>query len=118
MMKLNEKTGSLNIAIGGEGDKQLVDFVEDERSAGPSEQAQSSGLHQSLSRWLDTLPDKQCEILARRFGLRGHEPTTLEVIGKDIGLTRERVRQLQVQALATLRNRVAAEGLDLSDLLS
>ena len=66
--------------------------------------------------WLDALPDKQREVLARRFGLRGHEVATLEEVGEEIGLTRERVRQIQVDGLRRLRELLEGQGLS-SDTL-
>jgi RNA polymerase nonessential primary-like sigma factor len=65
----------------------------------------------SLDGWIDQLPEKQREVLARRFGLRGHEVATLEEVGEAIGLTRERVRQIQVDALKRLRILMEGEGL-------
>ena len=62
--------------------------------------------------WLDELCEKQREVVARRFGLRGHETSTLEEVGREIGLTRERVRQIQVEALRRLRDILEKQGLD------
>ena len=66
--------------------------------------------------WLDELNAKQREVLARRFGLLGYEPSTLEDVGKEIGLTRERVRQIQVEALRRLREIVTHQGLNIETL--
>ncbi|HBG29334.1 MAG TPA: RNA polymerase sigma factor RpoS, partial [Gammaproteobacteria bacterium] len=68
-------------------------------------------LKHGLRGWLDRLSAKQREVIERRFGLNGHERATLEQVGKDIGLTRERVRQIQVEALGHLRRIVESEGL-------
>ena len=59
---------------------------------------------------------KQREVLARRFGLLGHEPSTLEVVGKEIGLTRERVRQIQVEALKRMQDIMKSQGLSIETL--
>src|SRR5690625_6430293 len=64
---------------------------------------QNSDLNRSIDGWLDDLSEKQREVLARRFGLRGHDVCTLEQVGREIGLTRERVRQIQGEALKRLR---------------
>jgi RNA polymerase nonessential primary-like sigma factor len=56
------------------------------------------------------LPEKSCEVLCRRFGLRGHDMATLEEVGQAVGLTRERVRQIQVDALARLREMLTSTG--------
>ncbi len=64
------------------------------------------------------LPDKHAEVLSRRFGLRNYEMSTLEQVGSEIGLTRERVRQIQVEALRKLREIVEKNGLTSEDLLA
>lgn len=66
--------------------------------------------------WLDELSEKQREVVVRRFGLRGHESATLEEVGAEIGLTRERVRQIQVEALKKLRRALEKQGLSLEAL--
>ena len=63
-----------------------------------------------LDGWLSQLSEKHREIISRRFGLRGHDLTTLEEVGREIGLTRERVRQIQVEALRELRLMMESEG--------
>ena len=77
---------------------------------------QEDDMLQHLDGWLDKLTEKQGEILARRFGLRGFESSTLEDVGKAIGLTRERVRQIQIEALQKLRLMIEQEGLNLEAL--
>ncbi|MGV8674482.1 sigma factor-like helix-turn-helix DNA-binding protein, partial [Pseudomonas aeruginosa] len=72
--------------------------------------------HESIDQWLTELTDKQREVVIRRFGLRGHESSTLEEVGQEIGLTRERVRQIQVEALKRLREILEKNGLS-SDAL-
>jgi RNA polymerase nonessential primary-like sigma factor len=65
-----------------------------------------------LNKWLMQLPDKQREVLVRRFGLLHHQEETLEQVGREIGLTRERVRQIQVDALRRLRDVLRKHGLN------
>ena len=72
---------------------------------------QEDDIRNSISQWLDQLSEKQREVVARRFGLRGHESSTLEEVGREIGLTRERVRQIQVEALRRLRQIMETQGL-------
>jgi len=79
-------------------------------------QVQSDDINHCLDGWINQLPDKQREVLSRRFGLRGYEVATLEAVGEEIGLTRERVRQIQVDALKRLRTLMENEGLS-SDTL-
>jgi len=72
---------------------------------------QNEDLKLGIDRWLDELSEKQREVVARRFGLRGYETSTLEDVGREIGLTRERVRQIQVESLRRLRDIMEKQGL-------
>ena len=95
----------------------MVDTVFSETEQGPSEELQSSDMFTALDQWLDTLPEKQQEVLSRRFGLRGHDPATLEAVGLEVGLTRERVRQIQVSGLRALRKKIEQSGLEAEQAL-
>jgi RNA polymerase nonessential primary-like sigma factor len=77
---------------------------------------QNNDITGSLSDWLDELTEKQREVVSRRFGLRGYETSTLEEVGREIGLTRERVRQIQVEALKRLREIMEGQGLNSSTI--
>ena len=112
MLSLNERVTSIDTPIGPSSDKTLVDTVPDQHVSDPVQLLQESDLSTSLNSWLDELSEKQREVVARRFGLRGHEPSTLEEVGREIGLTRERVRQIQVEALRRLRDILEKQGLD------
>jgi RNA polymerase nonessential primary-like sigma factor len=79
---------------------------------------QDSDMNESIGLWLDELTEKQREVIARRFGLRGFEPSTLEEVGREIGLTRERVRQIQVEALKRLREILERQGLSSEAIFS
>lgn len=111
MLGLNERITSIDSPIGTEGDKILLDTVAADRSTEPAERLQTDNLIHNLEDWLNRLSDKQCEVIARRFGLRGYEKATLEEVGREIGLTRERVRQIQVEALKALREMMEESGL-------
>ncbi|MGI9324696.1 MAG: RNA polymerase sigma factor RpoS [Pseudomonadales bacterium] len=93
-----------------EPERGAWDVVEDENSPDPWQLLQKDQLHNHLDQWLDALQDKSLEVVLRRFGLRGHDMATLEEVGRAIGLTRERVRQIQVEALKELRAMMAEEG--------
>lgn len=111
MLGLNERVSSIDAPIGGDTEKTLVETLADPSVPDPALQVQDDDMRTSLDNWIDQLPDKQREVLARRFGLRGHEVATLEEVGEEIGLTRERVRQIQVDALKRLRVLMEGEGL-------
>lgn len=116
MLRLNERIGSIDSPISGENDKVLLDIVADENNFGPEDTTQDDDMKSSIVRWLEELNSKQREVLARRFGLLGYEPSTLEDVGKEIGLTRERVRQIQVEALRRLRDVLGSQGLSLESI--
>lgn len=99
MLRLNERITSVDSPLGGESDKALLDVIADEKSGGPEINLQSVDMSNNIIEWLNELNTKQREVLARRFGLMGYEAATLEDVGSEIGLTRERVRQIQVEAL-------------------
>jgi RNA polymerase nonessential primary-like sigma factor len=110
MLGLNERVASMDTPIGS-GEKSLLDTVADEGASDPAEVVQDNNMSGCIGGWLDQLSDKQQEVLSRRFGLRGHQTSTLEQVGHEIGLTRERVRQIQVEALRRLREILEKEGL-------
>ncbi|XOZ34742.1 RNA polymerase sigma factor RpoS [Halomonadaceae bacterium KBTZ08] len=111
MLGLNERVASVDTPIGHNGDKSLLDTVPDEGSADPAALLQESNIKGCLGEWVEQLSEKQQEVLCRRFGLRGYATMTLEQVGAEIGLTRERVRQIQVEALRRLREILEKEGL-------
>lgn len=111
MLSLNERVTSVDVPMGPDSGRNIVDNVTGDVNNDPSEILQSSNLQGSLTNWLSELPDKQREVIARRFGLLGYEMSTLEEVGAEIGLTRERVRQIQVEALKRLRSMMEKEGL-------
>ena len=118
MLSLNERVTSIDTPIGPSSDRAIVDTIADTRVSDPATILQDTNLTMSLDSWLDELTEKQREVLSRRFGLRGHEVSTLEEVGHEIGLTRERVRQIQVEALKRLRDIMEKQGLDSASLFS
>lgn len=104
MLGLNERISSVDTPMSNDSEKLLLDTIADEAVVGPVETLQEDDLSQNIQSWLGSLSEKQREVLARRFGLMGFESSTLEQVGHEIGLTRERVRQIQVEALKRLRD--------------
>jgi RNA polymerase nonessential primary-like sigma factor len=113
MLRLNERMASVDTPFGGDSDKALLDIIPDEKSAGPEGNLQSEDMSNNIVTWLNELNTKQREVLARRFGLLGYEAATLEDVGSEIGLTRERVRQIQVEALKRLRDILSQQNLSI-----
>lgn len=113
MLGLNERVSSVDHPVGSESDKPLIEVLSDENELGPESMLVDDNVKQLVDQWLSELTEKQCEVVVRRFGLRNHEASTLEQVGEEIGLTRERVRQIQVEALKKLRRMLDKKGLNL-----
>lgn len=118
ILRLNERTTSIDAPLAGDTEKGLLDIIPDDKTGGPEHISQIDDLNARVLEWLNVLNPKQKEVLARRFGLLGYEPATLEHVGKEIGLTRERVRQIQVEALLKLRDVLSQQGLNIECLFS
>ncbi len=111
LLYLNEKTISFDMPVGEDSDKPLLDALCDEDYVNPAVAFSEIDLENRLHHCLAQLNEKQQAILYQRFGLYGYEETTLEDVGKDVGLTRERVRQIQVEALEELRGVLKQSGI-------
>lgn len=112
MLELNKDVTSIDVPLSQETDKPLVEVIADETNQDPAELLTDADLLGQIDHWMSELPDKQQEVLARRYGLRGFDRQTLEEVGKAIGLTRERVRQIQFEALRELREILKHHGID------
>jgi len=119
MLELNEHMVSLDTQIANENavGKPLVEALADKNAFDPVDILTTQRLNESLAECLQQLNEKQREILSRRFGLNGHERQTLEEVGKAVGFTRERVRQIQMSALKALREIMRKKGLSESDVM-
>jgi RNA polymerase nonessential primary-like sigma factor len=116
ILNFNDRVSSIDTPFGSDENKSLLDTIADENSANPAELLTDESMIQQMESLLDRLTENQREVIARRFGLRGFEKGTLEEVGREIDLTRERVRQIQVEALKTLRTLLEEEGLTQEDL--
>lgn len=115
ILSLSERTSSLDTPVADQ-ERSLVDTVADHGKLGPQGSVETDDLSAVLVGWLEQLPLKQKEVLIRRFGLLNHQEATLEQIGLEIGLTRERVRQIQVDGLRRLRDILRQHNLESADL--
>lgn len=111
LLQYTENTLSMDTPV-SEYSHPLQDALPDNDSINPELIFQEESFHEHVIGWLDTLPEQSREVIIRRFGLLGRDPETLEEVGDNIGLTRERVRQLQLDALKCLREILKDEGLD------
>ena len=117
MLGLNERVTSTDTHIMADSGKTLLDTIPDNNMPDPAESLQEDDVHTSIDEWLGKLNDKQREVVERRFGLHGHSVSTLEEVGREIGVTRERVRQIQMDALKRLKKILEAEGFSIDALL-
>ncbi len=117
MLGLDEKIASVDAPFEADQERTLLDAIPDEKASDPADLLQGEEVHSHIAAWLQTLPEKQREVVERRFGLSGREPSTLEQVGLDVGVTRERVRQIQVEALGKLRKILEKQGFSLDNLL-
>ena len=110
MLKLNERVTSVDVPCGKDFDKPLVDSISDENNLSATDLLQNEGIKNNLGGWLEQLSDKQREVICRRYGLCGYANSTLEQVAQELGVTRERVRQIQMDALKRLKEILESSG--------
>lgn len=103
ILSLSERSSSIDVPV-ADKEKTLVETIADDNGFSPENQIEDENLMSVLNEWLQQLPEKHREVLVRRFGLLNHQEETLEQVGREIRLTRERVRQIQVDALRRLED--------------
>lgn len=116
MLGLNERVTSVDTPYGRDADKPLLETIPDEMTPDPAARIQYEGLQANLEHWLAKLSDKQREVVERRFGLHGYENSTLEEVANELGVTRERVRQIQLDAMRRLREILEKDGFSVETL--
>ena len=104
IQKISQEPVSLETPIGEEEDSQLGDFIEDSNAEVPPDAASFSMLQEQLAQVLDSLADRERKVIELRFGLVDGHPRTLEEVGREFGVTRERIRQIESKTLAKLRH--------------
>ena len=104
IQKISQEPVSLETPIGEEEDSQLGDFIEDDSAVVPPDAASFSMLQEQLSKVLDGLAERERKVISLRFGLEDGHPHTLEEVGREFGVTRERIRQIESKTLAKLRH--------------
>ncbi len=117
MLGLNERTASVDSPMGLDSESTLLDAIPDENNIDPVALLQDDDVKANIEKWLGQLTEKQCEVVTRRFGLHGYDVSTLEEVGNSIGVTRERVRQIQIEALRKLREILEKEGFSIDALI-
>ena len=104
IQKISQEPVSLETPIGEEEDSQLGDFIEDDAAVVPPDAASFSMLQEQLAKTLEGLAERERKVISLRFGLEDGHPRTLEEVGREFGVTRERIRQIEAKALAKLRH--------------
>jgi RNA polymerase nonessential primary-like sigma factor len=117
MLGLNERTTSTDTSVLNDPSRTLIDTIADGQTPDPSDSLADEDIHLNVEECLAQLSDKQREVVERRFGLHGYSVSTLEEVGKEIGVTRERVRQIQMDALKKLKKILEHEGISMDALL-
>lgn len=110
VLGLRDRVTSIDVPTSKDGDRMLLDVIPDENNVDPSTRLQETMVQKNLNGWLAKLETKQREVVVRRFGLHGYERSTLEEVGAELGVTRERVRQIQMDALKRLRRIIEHSG--------
>ncbi len=117
MLGLNERVTSVDVPVIKDTDKSLLDAIPDEQNVDPATLLQDDDIRANIEEWLNQLNEKQREVVERRFGLNGRDVATLEEVGNELGVTRERVRQIQMEALKRLREILEHDGYSVDVLL-
>ncbi|MCF8177362.1 MAG: RNA polymerase sigma factor RpoS [Sulfuritalea sp.] len=117
LLALNERSTSLDSPLEIDPGLSVSDAIADDSAEDPAAHLAQQEAEELVADWVTQLTERQRLVVERRYGLGGHEPATLDAIANDLGLTRERVRQIQMEALSKLRKRIARDGLTSDTLL-
>ncbi|MFU8788049.1 MAG: RNA polymerase sigma factor RpoS [Methylobacter sp.] len=110
MLKLNERVTSIDLPGGKEFEQPLMESISDAESLSPAEKIHQDSINTLIIKWLFELPEKQREVICRRYGLCGYEGSTLEQVAQELGVTRERVRQIQMDGLKRMKEILEGSG--------
>ena len=117
ILSLNERAASLDTPLDIDSDLSVGDAIADEDAEDPELHLEHAEMEARVAAWVNQLSERQRSVVERRYGLNGHDITTLEALAEELGLTRERVRQIQLEAIAHLRRQMARDGVGKDALL-
>ncbi|WP_083330843.1 RNA polymerase sigma factor RpoS [Halofilum ochraceum] len=118
MQRYNERATSVDVPLSRDGEASVLDLIQDADMPDPLTTVADTELLPHIESSLNELTTRQQAVIVRRFGLRGHTASTLEQVGAELGVTRERVRQIQIHALQRLRRVLEAHGLSVETLFA
>mgnify|MGYP001817708911 FL=1 len=116
MLGFNERMASADTPYGKDADRPLLETIADGNAADPADRVQTDDINSHIDEWLNKLSAKQREVVERRFGLHGYDNSTLEQVAGELGVTRERVRQIQIDALKRLRSVMEQQGFSIDNI--
>jgi len=116
ILTINKKTSSIDDALSLNSDLALIDSLYDDEAQETIDEMQEEEMSKNIDQWLLQLKPNQREVVERRFGLHGYQSSTLVEIGDEIGVTRERVRQIQIEALRKLKKILQKDGFDIDEI--
>ncbi|NWG30938.1 MAG: RNA polymerase sigma factor RpoS [Rhodocyclaceae bacterium] len=117
LLLLNERTASLDAPLDIDPDLSIAYAIADENAVDPEAMVEDDEIARQIERWVNELPERHRYVVERRYGLNDRDVATLEALAGELGVTRERVRQLQMEALSRLRQRMARDGVGVQSLL-
>jgi RNA polymerase nonessential primary-like sigma factor len=117
MLKLNERVTSMDAPSPFDTERTLIDSIADDETVTLLDQIHDEGIKENINSWLAKLSKKQAEVICRRYGLCGYENATLEIVARELGVTRERVRQIQMDGLKKLKEIIEVDGYSLESIL-
>ncbi|MEO5764201.1 MAG: sigma-70 family RNA polymerase sigma factor [Casimicrobiaceae bacterium] len=117
LLRYREHPVSLDAPLPADASLSVGDGVADESAVSPELLLHVSAIERDVGEWLAELTPRQRQVIERRYGLNGHDVVTLDELSREMGVTRERVRQIQGEAIEKLRGRIARRGLEKEDFL-
>lgn len=118
MLKLNERVTSVDLPSIQDMDKPLLDSISHDATVPHDEHIQSEGIRLNICHWIHELPEKQREVICRRYGLCGYQEATLEQVAQELGVTRERIRQIQMESLKKLKEIMHTHGYSFEEIFN
>jgi RNA polymerase nonessential primary-like sigma factor len=118
ILKLNERIISVDVPNNKDLDKPLLDSIGHDKTLPHDEKIQADGIRLNICHWITELPDKQSEVICRRYGLCGYPEETLDQVAQKLSLTRERIRQIQLDGLKRLKEILQAHGYSFEEIFN